>query len=97
MVNGSDRVTILLMEGSMQREKQHWQIVSQGAAGGRFIEGYAWHPSQNLQKMADIPLNEEDRRPWLELLANELSSAVENEELVVIACSVLKKDHRERL
>ena len=47
--------------------------------------------------MADIPLNEEDRRPWLELLANELSSAVENEELVVIACSVLKKDHRERL
>ena len=68
------------------------------AVGGRFIEGDSWHSNKNIKKMASgIPLNDENRRPWLEILANELSTAVKNEESVVLACSALKKDHRERL
>lgn len=66
--------------------------------GVPFIEGDALHPAANIAKMSSsIPLNDEDRWPWLDIVAAKL----ESENLVrggaVASCSSLKKVYRDRL
>lgn len=62
-----------------------------------FYDGDAFHPDENRRKMAaGTPLNDVDRRPWLEALAeagvqwNEAGGAV-------LACSALKQAYRNTL
>jgi len=67
-------------------------------SGGRLIEGDAFHPPANIEKMsAGIPLNDQDRAGWLARLGQELATAVENGELPVLTCSALKHSYRETL
>ncbi|MGG1947541.1 gluconokinase [Trinickia sp. NRRL B-1857] len=66
--------------------------------GGRFIEGDAFHPATNVEKMRrGIGLVDADRWGWLDRLAAELKDACERGERVVLACSALKRRYRERL
>lgn len=66
--------------------------------GGRFIEGDAFHPATNVEKMRrGIGLVDADRWGWLDRLAAELKDARERGERVVVACSALKRRYRERL
>jgi gluconokinase len=66
--------------------------------GGRFIEGDAFHPAANVEKMRQgIGLVDADRWGWLDRLANELKQARERGERVVLACSALKRRYRDRL
>jgi len=66
--------------------------------GARMIEGDAYHPPQNVQKMqAGIPLTDADRQGWLEQLAAELTRTVAAHELAVLACSALKRRYRDLL
>jgi gluconokinase len=44
-----------------------------------------------------IPLTDEDRWPWLDLIGQELSLARGRGERVVATCSALRKTYRERL
>lgn len=63
--------------------------------GWRFIEGDAFHPPANVAKMASgIPLDDLDRRPWLESLAAALREAASRGERVVLACSALRGTYR---
>jgi carbohydrate kinase (thermoresistant glucokinase family) len=56
-----------------------------------------FHPITNIKKMATgQPLNDEDRKPWLEELANHLANC-ELEKGAVLACSALKERYREVL
>lgn len=65
--------------------------------GARFVEGDSLHPSANVAKMrAGIPLEDEDRQPWLELVGRTLAAASEAEG-VIVACSALKKSYRDLL
>ena len=58
-----------------------------------FIEADDFHPEANVEKMKNgIPLNDEDRLPWLENLAKELKR--KESEGAVLACSALKKSYR---
>lgn len=60
---------------------------------GLFLEGDAYHPQSNIDKMSKgEALNDEDRWPWLEIVATQMS---ENEGLVFTGCSALKKSYRE--
>jgi gluconokinase len=62
------------------------------ALGLPFLEGDALHPLANVAKMAaGIPLTDEDRAPWLDLIAAELHRPV------VVACSALRRVYRDRL
>jgi len=62
-----------------------------------FIEGDDFHPAENISKMSQgIPLTDEDRYPWLQSLSTELKLH-EKKDGVVLACSALKEDYRERL
>ncbi len=68
------------------------------ALGWAFIEGDAFHPSENVQKMAQgTALNDADRAVWLERLALELQEQSRRHAGVVLACSALKKSYRDVL
>ncbi|MDO5356457.1 MAG: gluconokinase [Conchiformibius sp.] len=61
-----------------------------------FAEGDDFHPQANRDKMAGgTPLNDDDRRPWLESLRDWM--AQQNGGYTVIACSALKKSYRDIL
>lgn len=63
--------------------------------GWRFQEGDALHPPGNVAKMhAGIPLDDEDRAPWLRAIAARIDDWRERGEAGVIACSALKRKYR---
>ncbi len=59
-----------------------------------FHDADDYHPPSNRDKMTNgIPLNDGDRRPWLEALAGQLP-VWERKGGAVLACSALKEAHR---
>lgn len=66
--------------------------------GVPFIEGDQHHPQTNIDKMAaGIPLNDDDRWPWLAALGGILGETVRTNGGGVLACSALRKTYRRRL
>ncbi|MCD2515815.1 gluconokinase [Massilia sp. G4R7] len=66
--------------------------------GARFIEGDRFHPVANLKKMsAGIALDDHDRLGWLEALRAEIERTWQAGEVVVLACSALKRYYRDIL
>ncbi|MFN7101214.1 MAG: gluconokinase [Pseudorhizobium sp.] len=64
----------------------------------RFVEGDRLHPASNVEKMAKgMPLTDEDRWPWLDLVGQELAASVAKGNSLVLSCSALKRTYRERL
>ena len=62
-----------------------------------FYDADDFHPASNIEKMASgSPLDDLDREPWLEILADNLS-AWEKEGGAVLACSALKESYRVKL
>jgi gluconokinase len=69
-----------------------------GAFGWDFQEGDALHPQVNIEKMsAGIPLNDDDRWPWLDRIASWIRSEHEQNRQGVVSCSALKRRYRDRL
>lgn len=67
-------------------------------SGGRLIEGDAFHPAANIQKMsAGIPLDDDDRAGWLILLGEELQRTLKSGARPILTCSALKKRYRDAL
>ncbi|SES10785.1 gluconokinase [Pedobacter rhizosphaerae] len=65
------------------------------ALHAQFLDADDFHPAANISKMsAGIPLTDDDRKPWLVAVAEEVNSASSNGETVVLACSALKKAYR---
>ena len=63
--------------------------------GWAFVEGDDHHPAENVAKMRrGQPLDDEDRRPWLEQLCLVLAGRAEAGHDVVLACSALKAAYR---
>ena len=63
-----------------------------------FIDGDDLHPTSNKDKMAaGQPLNDDDRRPWLEIIGKKLAESVSNGTPAIIACSALKRSYRDLL
>jgi gluconokinase len=68
------------------------------ALGVDFVEGDAYHPPENVARMAaGIPLTDDDRLGWLRALANRLGEAAAAGEGLVMACSALKRSYRDLL
>jgi len=68
------------------------------ALGAPFIEGDRFHPPENVAKMsAGIPLDDEDRRGWLQALRAEIERAWQTEPVVLLSCSALKRAYRDVL
>ena len=68
------------------------------ATGWGFIEGDELHPAANRAKMASgTPLDDVDRWPWLDAIADAARSIEADGNSAVIACSALKRIYRDRL
>lgn len=62
-----------------------------------FFDADDFHPASNIEKMKrGVPLDDEDRQPWLATLAIQLSRWQEKFG-AVLACSALKESYREML
>lgn len=60
-----------------------------------FTDGDSLHPVKNIAKMAaGNPLNDGDRRPWLETVGRELAGSGNG---LVVACSALKRSYRDAI
>lgn len=83
-VSGSGKSTI----AKLLAERLHWP----------FMEGDDLHPQANIDKMkAGHPLTDDDRRPWLQRIRNEIDTAREADRRLVISCSALKHSYRDAL
>ncbi|MBW8172688.1 gluconokinase [Ornithinimicrobium sp. Arc0846-15] len=66
--------------------------------GWEYGEGDDYHPQANVDKMASgRPLQDEDRWPWLHLLADWTKERGERGESTVLSCSSLKWAYRDIL
>ena len=65
---------------------------------GHYIDADDYHPKENINKMSSsIPLNDEDRFPWLEKLVELAEDSYQKYQYTFIACSSLKKVYRDIL
>jgi gluconokinase len=63
--------------------------------GWDFTEGDDHHPAANVEKMrAGIPLDDDDRRPWLLELAGWIGAHEAEGRSCVLTCSALKRSYR---
>jgi gluconokinase len=63
--------------------------------GWTYEDGDRFHPASNVAKMsAGQPLNDEDRWPWLQAIADEIDRVCAAGSHAVIACSALKRAYR---
>ncbi|MGP3974484.1 gluconokinase [Streptomyces sp. 8N114] len=66
------------------------------ALGLPFADADDFHPEQNIEKMsAGVPLDDDDRAPWLDAMADWLAGRADGG--AVLVCSALKHRYRERL
>ena len=66
--------------------------------GVPFTDADDLHPMANIEKMASgVPLDDEDRQPWLEIVGTTLADAARAGTGLVIACSALKRRYRDTI
>jgi gluconokinase len=66
--------------------------------GWEFTEGDDHHPPANVEKMrAGTPLDDDDRRPWLQELAAWIGAHEAEGRSCVLTCSALKRRYRDLL
>jgi gluconokinase len=66
--------------------------------GWTYEDGDWFHPKSNVEKMhSGHPLNDEDRRPWLNAIAAWIDATRKAGNHGVIACSALKRAYRDIL
>lgn len=63
--------------------------------GVPYVDADDLHPAANVARMsAGIPLTDDDRAPWLDVVAATLAAAPDG---LVVACSALRRTYRDRL
>jgi gluconokinase len=83
-VAGTGKSTV----AGMLAGRLHWELE----------EGDDLHPPANVAKMsAGIPLDDDDRWPWLDAIAAWIRNKGERSEPGIVTCSALKRSYRDRL
>jgi gluconokinase len=63
-----------------------------------FADADSFHPQANIDKMSrGVPLNDEDRAPWLEAIRAYMIERMNKSESGVVTCSALKQRYRDVL
>ena len=69
-----------------------------GALGGIYLDADDFHPPANVAKMSSgTPLTDDDRMPWLRVVADEIAAQSAKGRLAVVACSALRRRYRDAL
>lgn len=83
-VAGSGKTTV----GELLAQEMGWD----------FYDADAFHPPENIEKMANgTPLTDADRAPWLAALHDLISTSLKENRPAVLACSALKESYRQTL
>jgi len=83
-VTGSGKTTV----GRLLAEQLGWT----------FADADDFHPRANVEKMErGVPLNDDDRAPWLDRLRVQIMNWIANGQSAVLACSALKRNYRQEL
>ena len=62
------------------------------------VEGDSLHPPSNIAKMSQgIPLDDDDRLPWLKAIAARIDAARRAGQPIIVTCSALKRSYRATL
>lgn len=94
-MNESELMSPVVIMGVAGCGKSSFAAALSQALGWQLIEGDEFHPPENVNKMrAGIPLTDDDRAGWLDVLAHELVQCGPH---AVLTCSALKKAYRDRL
>ncbi len=89
---------VLILMGPMGCGKTTIGKILSAKTGWPFYDADEFHPPENVEKMrAGIPLNDEDRRSWLEKLHSKIQELLQNGETAILACSALKQAYRDIL
>jgi len=95
MPNAIKRPVVLVLMGVSGCGKTSVAAILSGRLGWPFEEGDALHPPANVAKMkAGHPLDDEDRAPWLERVADWVEERLAAGEDGLITCSSLKHAYR---
>jgi gluconokinase len=98
MLSGEKALAAIIVMGVSGSGKTSVAEALAKALDLHFVEGDALHPASNVEKMSHgIPLTDEDRMPWLDLIGAEIAEAIEGGRGIVVSCSALKKIYRDRL
>ncbi|MBL0886010.1 gluconokinase [Myceligenerans sp. I2] len=69
-----------------------------GRLGASFAEGDDFHSPENVAKMAaGHPLDDDDRRPWLQGIRDWLAKELDAGRTAVVPCSALRREYRDLL
>ena len=80
-VSGSGKTTVAALVAAMR--------------GWTYVEGDDLHPAANVEKMSKgIPLDDNDRWPWLERIAAAIDGWRKSGESGIVTCSALKRAYR---
>lgn len=61
----------------------------------KFIDGDDLHPRSHKDKMATgAPLDDDDRTPWLNAIADQIQAELTDGNAIIVACSALKRRYR---
>ena len=89
---------ILVLMGVMGTGKTTIGHLLVAKTGWQFAEGDDFHSKANVDKMhAGIPLNDDDREPWLESLHDQIEDWYRRGVDAVLTCSALKQKYRDTL
>ena len=66
--------------------------------GWQFFDGDDFHTQDSITKMSNgIPLNDQDRKSWLENLHELIRQQLDNRNSLLLACSALKRKYRDQI
>jgi gluconokinase len=66
--------------------------------GWEFVDADSFHSATSIEKISHgIPLDDEDRAPWLKALQDAVQGWLDQGRNVVLACSALKRSYREEI
>ena len=66
--------------------------------GWSFVDADDLHPPANIERLRhDVPLSDDDRRPWLQQIRRVIEESLARDARLVIACSALKERYRRTL
>lgn len=92
----TDRMPVICVMGVSASGKSTLGRELALALGVGFVDADDLHPPANTQKMASgMPLTDDDRWPWLDVVGENLRAGAEGG--LVVACSALRRVYRDRI